>query len=241
MASKRLETLARAAAIAPLVREAWTSSRAMAKRIRTVDSSGRVVRVVSAVEIVEKQLLREGIEIGAPPGQRPKALRCECGMPYLVPKKGKIPVRCARCAADRYRCTAILPSGERCSSRVSRGSWAPSQIARRCGALPRCYYCANRATQAALIPEQRRENARKAAARLTPEQRRENARKGNAALTPEQRRENARKGNAAITPEQYRERGRKAAATLSALTPEQRSERNRKGWETRRKNRKAPT
>jgi hypothetical protein len=217
---KRLDALRTAARVAPLVREAWTSSSATAKRIRTVDSSGRVVRVVSAVEIVEKQLLREGIEIGAPPGQRPKALRCECGMPYLVPKKGKIAVRCARCEADRWRCTGTLPNGDRCTRRLSSQTWAPNRILARHGRAPVCWSCSNKAFLAAMTPGQRRERIRKMHAAMTPEQRRENARKANAAfaaLTPEQRRERTR--SAVASRWTNREPPVAACATCGALQP----------------------
>ena len=70
-----------------------------AKRIKVVDKDGRLVREVTRAELLEKQLIAQGIEIDTKvtPGVRPKAMRCECGMPFVVRKKGVVQEHCAPC------------------------------------------------------------------------------------------------------------------------------------------------
>lgn len=134
----KIDKLRIAGAVAPVLRDSSVSDRT--RRIKTTDADGRVVRVVSSGELAEKQLLRAGIEIGAPKGERPKALRCECGMPFLVPANGRVPVRCAKCEADRRRCTNVV-DGVRCENRVGRNAWSKSESAQRNGGLPVCANC----------------------------------------------------------------------------------------------------
>jgi hypothetical protein len=143
----KLEKLKIAAIIAPAVREADRT-----KRIKTLDSQGRPTgKYVTQAELIERQFIRAGIEITRDPkkGVRPKALRCECGMPFLVParpngKRGgrdRIPTRCARCEADHWRCTNVI-GGKRCAKRLSQTIWSPSRRADRNGKPPMCRRCA---------------------------------------------------------------------------------------------------
>ena len=208
--------------VAPSVRHADKR-----KRFKTLDSQGRPTgRTVSHVEIVEKQFLREGIEITRDPkkGVRPQALYCkDCGVPFKVPKKGLVLSRCARCDALSHRCTKVV-DGARCAARTcARHRRCADHKATKGEMRERA-----RALNASLTPEQRRDISRKGAAALTPEQReqcRERARRMNASLTPEQRRDISRKGAAALTTEQRRDSAMKAnAARWTARRAKQKAE-----------------
>jgi Spy/CpxP family protein refolding chaperone len=241
---------------APLLRDAANEG-ARKKRFKTVGPDGKVRRVVSRAQLLHAHLVREGIEIGIPKdGSRPRALLCECGMPWLVPLKGRIYKNlsragdglvylCVECRNDLRRCSAVI-DGRQCARPLNRGAHCKS--ARRSdGHSPICNQCATegrrkrfRALSAALTPEQRKafwtperqraasKKAKKKAAALTPEQRREMVQRAQATQTTEWRRERMRKEMAALTPEQRSERANKA---FTAMTPKQhmlRSERMRK-------------
>lgn len=98
-----------------------------------------------------------------------------------------------------------------------------------------------KARNAAMSPERRREIARKAIEAMTPEERSDKSRRANARQTAEQRRERMCKAAASMTAEEKSARGRKSQAALTpaerseiarkrtaAMSPEQRSERVRK-------------
>ena len=230
------------AAVAPVLRDVS----ARPKRVHITDRDGKEVGRIDRVELSRRMLIREGIDIDTPPGQRPKAKSCAtCGVWYRVPERGRIVEWCIRCFADRYRCTGVV-GGKRCAERLTKKAWAPSSVKQRRGLPPKCRRCANAARTpeqrseaarkrwSAKTPEQRSDAARKAQSAKTPEQRSESTRKANAAKTPEQRSDAARKAQSAKTPEQRSDAARKANA---AKTPEQRSEAIRKAWQARRSKR----
>jgi hypothetical protein len=239
------EKLRIAGEVAPTLRDIASGER---KRIKTTDPTGRVVRVISRVDLAKMVLERAGIEFDVLPGKRPTHKLCSCGSLLVVPPKGKIPEWCAPCLADRYRCTNVV-EGKRCEARLRTSAWWDSNVARRNGRPRMCRVCrykahpeqrseAARKREAAMSPERRSERARKAQSGMTSEQRSAMVRKAQRAWTSEFRSELSRKGKAKMTSERRSAIARIGSAAArkvnSALTPEQRSEMARKGHATRR-------
>jgi len=80
---KKREILVVSAAVAPVIRNNRPFD--LTRAVNIVDKNGTIVGITSLAEVIEKQLVVQGIEIDTKvtPGVRPKALRCACGMPYI--------------------------------------------------------------------------------------------------------------------------------------------------------------
>lgn len=174
MGASKAEKLALAATVAVELRRADAGVRQ--RRIKTIGPDGQVVRELPLVEVVERQLLRQGIEIDTKitPGVRPRALRCACGMPYVVPAKGRIPKWCGTCEVDRYRCSAVI-DGQRCTESLPRATWTPHNVAARRGKQPICGKCNRRtvsirlaAGRSQMSADARSDRSRRAAAARSP-------------------------------------------------------------------------
>lgn len=189
----KIERLRIASEFAPIIREA-----SHMRKIKRVSPSGEVVGYTTHAEIIERHFLREGIEItrDPKPGERPQALYCACGLPFMVPKKGSIPKRCTKCNYEAHRCTKVV-NGERCK-KLSRKK-ASREFTRRCELHPfttadrsACGRAGARAANTKLTPEERSARARAANAKFTPEERSARGRAG-ARASGEARRKNAKK------------------------------------------------
>lgn len=123
---RRRDLLAMAAQTAPALRD--QKHKALGRPVKCVDARGRVVRVLSSVEVAERVHARAGIEFDVAPGGKPTHRICErCGIEWALRADGRdlTSRRCSRCR--------LSPTCEECGE----------AIVRRRGGRQRCRKCAS--------------------------------------------------------------------------------------------------
>jgi hypothetical protein len=208
-----VEALALASKIAPIVRD----GRVKAKRIRTVDKDGNVVRELDGLNYQLALAARQDVEID---GGNPKWDVCPCGRVFKPAKKS------LGVCEDCKRQTVCAGWGGPCPTLqkpTPKAFWG-SKHAKRGGEPWLCKACAYKKRSDTITDSQKIEIVRRLTEgrkAMTPAQRSEHSRKVQASLTPAQRSESRRKGHASSTPDQRRLRGERIKRGLAKMTPDQ--------------------
>lgn len=134
--ANKVERLALAAAVAPVLRRQTESAKARRVKVYSQET-GEVVTEATLAEVQAGILATARIELDTAEGVKDTHRECAlCGVPFSLCGKNGMTKACDRCRLGQTVC-----AGDGCDAAPPKREMAPSKIARRRGALWKCKAC----------------------------------------------------------------------------------------------------
>lgn len=134
--ANKVERLALAAAVAPVLRRQTESTKSRRVKVYSQET-GEVVTEATLAEVQAGILATARIELDTAEGVEETHRECAlCGVPFAIDRKRPNAKTCARCRTQQTKC-----AGEGCDAVPPRGAFAFSTVVGRKGAPWMCFAC----------------------------------------------------------------------------------------------------